>query len=208
MTSCKGQGTIACAELSLYHRPGLPRGVNEQCPAACLHPGLFRDCSLNAAGQLQRETEGTPSLSQVKAVLNHIYRWADTFNRENALLTPAPCKFCFVLSRRMSLGWSWDPWVWAEAQPGQALCRHRSCRREEGSWGKASTELGIGLRGWLSAQWICHSFLHMGTPSLTKNTGLEQGWCKNRCSVGLGRVGGKPTWKAALWKPVVSEPTS
>lgn len=36
--------------------------------------GLFRDCSLNAAGQLQRETEGTPSLSQEKATLNHIYR--------------------------------------------------------------------------------------------------------------------------------------
>lgn len=98
-------------------------------------------------------------------------------------------------------GWAWGD---AEARGGsRSLARHCtgtectrwSCRREGGSLGKASTELGIGWRGWLSAQQICHTFLHVGTPSLAKNIGLEQGWCKNRCSVEAGKSGRKTNMK-------------
>lgn len=66
----KGRDDSACEELILQQRPGLPRGVNEQPPAAGPVPG----CSLKAAARLQSKTEGTPSLSQEKATLDRIYR--------------------------------------------------------------------------------------------------------------------------------------
>lgn len=94
--------------------------------SSALQPAFMQDCSLNAAGWLQSKTEGTPSLSQEKATLDHIYRWTGSFNRENALLTPALCKFYFVSQTRMGGWWCQGGWPISasEVLPGWALQRH------------------------------------------------------------------------------------
>lgn len=129
MTSCKGQGTISVWR-TLHHRPGLPRGVNEQCLAACLHLGLFRDCSLNAAGQLQRETEGTPTSPKKKPSLILFTDEQAPSTEKMPFWLHLPVNSAFVSSRRLCLGWCWGPWVWAEGQPGPVLYRQRVYPKE------------------------------------------------------------------------------
>lgn len=168
--------------------------------SSALQPAFMQDCSLNAAGWLQSKTEGTPSLSQEKATLDHIYRWTGSFNRENALLTPALCKFYFVSQTRMGGWWCQGGWPISasEVLPGWALQRHSmypvELLKEERSLENAARELRTGLRGWFSV-------LHF---SARGSSVYSKGLCvrKDGCSIGLGRVRGRPTWRAGAWKPV------